>query len=195
MRWKINVPVFFVLVLIVSLFVDLMVLSAQAKAEPYTINTRYAQFVFQSKADVRDFNSSIGFSEGISTAGIFTSLSDKEVEYELIKKADALFQKVQRILDMRKKMRKVRVNVYTNGTELQKAYVQLFKRQGKLRGWYLFRKNTIYLQVQDVHEGMLAHEFAHAIIDHYLEIRPPRASAEILARFVDEHLHDEVKTY
>lgn len=195
MRWRGNVPAIFVFVLVVECFIHLTIFSTVCIAEPYTVNSRYAQYVFQSKKDVRDFNASISFSEGISTAGIFSSLSDKEVEYELIKKSDALFQKVQRILDMRKKMRKVRVNVYTSKEELQKAYQQLFKQRGNLRGWYLFRKHTIYLQVDDVHEGMLAHEFAHAIIDHYLEIRPPRASAEILARYVDQHLFDEVKTY
>ena len=37
-------------------------------------------------------------------------------------------------------------------------------------------------------QGMLAHEMAHSIIDHYLTVRPPKRSAEILARFVDKHL-------
>jgi hypothetical protein len=40
----------------------------------------------------------------------------------------------------------------------------------------------------DLHEGMLAHEMAHCIIDYFLLVRPPVASAEILARYVDEHL-------
>jgi hypothetical protein len=35
---------------------------------------------------------------------------------------------------------------------------------------------------------MLAHEMAHCVIDHYLLIRPPMATAEILARYVDSHL-------
>ena len=42
--------------------------------------------------------------------------------------------------------------------------------------------------MQDVHAGMLAHELAHAIIDHYLTVRPPAQTAEILARYVDSHL-------
>jgi hypothetical protein len=41
--------------------------------------------------------------------------------------------------------------------------------------------NTIYLNVDDLHEELLAHEMAHAIIDHYLLVRPPPATAEILA--------------
>jgi hypothetical protein len=29
---------------------------------------------------------------------------------------------------------------------------------------------------------------AHSIIDNYLLVRPPKATAEILARYVDSHL-------
>lgn len=164
-------------------------------AEPYVFETRHAKYVFQSSEDIKQFNSSIDFSEGIKTSGIFSSLTEQEAKLELIVKTDALFEKVQRILDMRKKMRKVQINVYRNKLELQKAYTSIFKRSGNLRAWYLFRKHTIYMNAEDTHEGMLAHEMAHAIIDHFLEIRPPRASAEILARYVDEHLFDTVKTY
>ena len=46
------------------------------------------------------------------------------------------------------------------------------------------------MNAEDVHEGMLAHEIAHSIIDHYLLVRPPRATAEILSRYVDAHLND-----
>ncbi|MEH0019750.1 MAG: hypothetical protein V6Z89_08855 [Desulfobacter sp.] len=42
---------------------------------------------------------------------------------------------------------------------------------------------------------MLAHEIAHAVVDHYLDVRPPRATAEILARYVDAHLNEEAKVY
>jgi hypothetical protein len=31
---------------------------------------------------------------------------------------------------------------------------------------------------------------AHFIIDHYLLVRPPAATAEILARYVDSHLKE-----
>jgi len=58
----------------------------------------------------------------------------------------------------------------------------------RVRAWYIYERNTIYLNVRDVNEGIVAHEMAHAIIDHYLLVRPPRATAEILARYVDEHL-------
>ncbi len=145
--------------------------------------------------DVRKFNSEIDFSIGSGFGNIFSTKNEREVEKELIAKVDALFVKVQRILDMRKKMKKVRVNVYSDTEQLHKAYYRLYKKECKLRGWYLYKRHTVYLNVQDVQEGMLAHEFAHAIIDHFLTVRPPRASAEILARYVDKHLFEEVPQY
>ena len=54
--------------------------------------------------------------------------------------------------------------------------------------WYLYQYHSIYINLEDLHEGILAHEMAHSIIDHYLIIRPPGATAEILARYVDSHL-------
>lgn len=159
------------------------------------VNTRFVQLVFSSDKDIRRFNNKIDFATGSGFGSFFSTPSDAQVEKELIRKVDALFIKVQRILDMRKKIRKVRVNIYSNREELHQAYYKIFKRKCTIRGWYLFERNTVYLQVEDVYEGMLAHELAHAIIDHYLTVRPPRASAEILARYVDDHLFDEVEQF
>lgn len=164
-------------------------------AGKYVVSTKYTRLVFASAKDMRKFNSSIDFDSGGSFGGLFSSPSEQEVKNELIAKVDALFSKVQRILDMRKKMQKVLVNVSSNKEQLHQEYYRLFKAKCTLRGWYLFERNTVYLNVQDVHEGMLAHELAHAIIDHFLAVRPPRASAEILARYVDKHLFEKVRTY
>jgi len=58
-----------------------------------------------------------------------------------------------------------------------------------------FEFNTIYLNVQDLFSEMLAHELAHAIVDNHLSVRPPRATAEILARYVGKHLNKKAKVY
>jgi hypothetical protein len=46
------------------------------------------------------------------------------------------------------------------------------------------------VNADDLTEGILAHEMAHSIIDHFLVIRPPKAATEILARYVDRHLFE-----
>ena len=112
-----------------------------------------------------------------------------------IKKADAVFQRVQNILGMQKKMDKVKINIYKSKAQLNKAYTALYKETCTIRAWYRHRNNTIYVNANDLHEGVLAHELAHAIVDHYLLVRPPRATAEIIARYVDSHLTKKTPSY
>lgn len=111
----------------------------------------------------------------------------------LKEKIDAIFERVQGILDMRKKMKKVIIKIYSNKEKLDRAYYTQTKKNHTFRAWYIFEENSISVNVQDINEGILAHEMAHAIIDHFFDIRPPRAAAEILARYVDKHLNDQQK--
>ena len=133
--------------------------------------------------------------EGGLIKSLFSSSDPKTLPEKLARKIDELFEKVQEILGMRKKMRKVRINLYSNSEQLGIAYQRLFKKDCGVRSWYLYEFKTIYCNVSDLRAGMLAHEMAHHIIDHYLVIRPPRSTAEILARYVDKHLNDSVKRY
>ncbi len=161
----------------------------------HVVTTKHTIITFNSSEDMVAFKAAIKFGSATSLSSIFSSASLQNAESGLKRNVDLLFEKVQKILDMRKKMRKIRIRVYSNAEQLHAAYEKIFKEKCTVRGWYLYEFNTVFLQVKDVHEGMLAHELGHAIIDHYLTVRPPRATAEILAKYVDMHLHEEVKEY
>ncbi len=167
----------------------------KAADSKYVVTTKHVVLTFNSVEDMAAFKASIKFGSSSSLSTLFSSRTLQDTESELKRKIDLLFEKVQLILDMRKEMRKIRVRVYSNAEQLHAAYEKIFKEKCAVRGWYLYEFNTVFLNVQDVHEGMLAHELGHAIIDHYLSVRPPRATAEILAKYVDMHLHEEVKKY
>jgi hypothetical protein len=160
------------------------------------LQTKYLKISYEDVNDLKKFSKKIKFS-GRGSFSSFSGSSSKGSGFEnkLASKTDALFEKVQLILDMRKPMKKVRINLYPNKSALQKAYYKIYKKKRGLRAWYIFEYNTIFINVQDVFAGMLAHEIAHAIVDHYLAIKPPRATAEILARYVDTHLNKKPKTY
>ena len=87
-------------------------------------------------------------------------------------------------------MKKVAIKIFSDQKQLHATYFRLFKKKGKVRAWYLFRENTIYVNVRDLFAGMLAHEMAHAVIEHYFKVRIPTSANEILARYVDKHLFD-----
>ena len=107
---------------------------------------------------------------------------------------DGIFKRVQNILGMNnKKMKsKITIKLFSNNKKLYTEYLKLkdtafrnFDKYTKLRAWYIQKTNTVYINVKDVHSGMLAHEMAHAVIDNYLLIRPPDKTAEILAMWVE----------
>lgn len=161
----------------------------------HVVTTRHTILTFNSVEDMAVFGDAIQFAESNSLASIFSSPSPGDTKKELVRKIDLLFEKVQLILDMRKPMNKVKIKVHSNQAQLQQSFRKIYKKDDNPRGWYLFDNNTVYINAEDVQEGMLAHELGHAIIDHYFSVRPPRATAEILAKYVDLHLFDEVKQY
>lgn len=107
------------------------------------------------------------------------------------RKVDAIYRRVQNLLGMNRRLRPVNITLHPDRNRLTNAYYSTFDKPGTVRAWYVFDDNTIHICAEDVHAGMLAHEMAHAVVDNYLMMRPPAATAEILARFVDRNLGDE----
>lgn len=148
---------------------------------------RHTIVAYQNLADLIAFNRQIrfGFQSGVP-----------EGNYEALAalvagKMDALYERVQQILDMRGKSAKVTIQLHPDSRRLHETYQALFREQCPYRAWYLYEKKTVYVNVADVTAGMVAHEMGHHIIDHYLKVRPPAATAEILARYIDAHLFEK----
>jgi len=153
------------------------------------IDTRHTIIQYQTSKDLAKFNRKIDFSsEEWSAKSLFSGSGSKNPVETTRKKVDAVFERVQNLLDMRKRVKKVIINIYPKKL-FQKIRYKITGSKRPIRSWYIYERNTIYINADDVHEGILAHEMAHAIIDHYMRVRPPRATTEILARYVDEHLH------
>ncbi len=54
--------------------------------------------------------------------------------------------------------------------------------------WYSREKKCITVAVDHVTDGVLAHEIAHAVINSYFDVPPPKQVQEILAQYVDRQL-------
>jgi len=117
--------------------------------------------------------------------------ADSSLADTIARKVDALFERSRDLLEMKGFTNKIIVKIYRNQKELGRAFYGLYKRKCTARAWYTHETLTVYIQLDDLHEGMLAHEFAHAIIDHYMIVPLPSKSAEILARYVDIHLQED----
>lgn len=162
----------------------------------HSLETRYTVIRYQSVEDLTKFNRKVKYSpEQLGFMQMFSRSSSHDLTEDITKKVDAIYERVQQILGMRKKIKKVSINIYPGDKQLYAVYLKRqntafrnFNTSARLRAWYIYKNNTIYLNCSDLHEGMLAHEMAHAVIDNYLLVRPPGPTAEILARYVDSHL-------
>lgn len=153
------------------------------------LETRYTRIHYEEDADLERFYSRIDYGPrhwGIKR--LFSSSAPDSLHEAVKKKVDLLFERVQSILGMRKKIDKINVRLNRTREQLHEAFFAIYRQKCRIRAWYRYKNNTVYLNLQDLDEGILAHELAHGIIDHYLLVRPPRATAEILARYVDSHL-------
>jgi hypothetical protein len=163
---------------------------AAAEISWKTFETKHTIIKYLSFEDLEKFNQNLNYGDDQwSLNRLFSDSESSDVFQVLKKKVDILFNRVQEILDMRKKMKKVTIHLYHNRAQLNDAYFKIYNKPCRIRAWYIYQFNTVYLGADDMHEGMLAHELAHSIIDHYLLVRPPKATAEILARYIDEHLY------
>ena len=182
---------FCILLIVYCLFYSQYVFGEEGAVQWQRLETKFTTIQYKSINDIKKFDRSIDFSpEDFSIKGLFVVGDANDPMGSTRRKIDALFERVQQILDMRKKMKKVTINIYPNEKLFHKEYYTITWTKCQVRSWYLYRTNTIHVNADDIHEGILAHEMAHAIIDNYLDVRPPRATAEILAVYVDQHLFD-----
>lgn len=195
MRLKKNLKELLLIFTWITIFLLAPVIEAQGQSSGNTfsqsIETKHATIRYNSIQVLKKLDGKLDYSPGGWSLGKLFSASGSEGPIGSVKKkVDALFERAQEILGMRGKVKKVKINIYANQKQLHDAYYSITRRTCRIRAWYIFTRHTIYINVNDVHEGMLAHEMAHSIIDHYLMVPPPKATAEILARYVDAHLYD-----
>ena len=108
----------------------------------------------------------------------------------LSEKLDAIFVRVQEILEMYQPRISITINIYRDKYSLDAAYEEIFNLPNESKSFYVYKTNTVYTTQDVLTEGILAHEMAHCIIDHYFVILPPRKIQEMLAVYADLHLKD-----
>ncbi len=116
--------------------------------------------------------------------------SKRNPEKLLAYKFDLLLKKVEAILDMYPMGLHVNVKIYQNAEELLRGCEGILGRVNRANSFYIHKERTIYTTLKGISEGVLSHEIAHSIIDHYFIILPPRKVQELLAMYVETHLEE-----
>lgn len=101
---------------------------------------------------------------------------------------DQLFQRVQSILEMPKPGMRVQIRLFRGQEELSAAFEKITQKPTQSPAFYWKENNTIYVHLEKVSLGILAHEMAHAVIAHYFIISPPEKISELLCQYVDRKI-------
>lgn len=154
-------------------------------------STEFSTVFYEKEVDLNTLDRLINlrFSDFYSL-GRFEQDVALSIEEILSNKFDAIFNKVEEILDMYPPRIHVRVNIYKTNDSLDAAYEEIFNEPNTASSFYIYKTNTIYTVEDFISERILAHEMAHCIIDHYFVILPPVKIQEILAAYADVHLKD-----
>jgi len=154
------------------------------------IESRYALIKYKSLEDLERFDKSIDYLPGNwGLNNLFSSLGPKDPIASVKQKVDALFERVKQILDTDICKDKVIINIYPNKKSFYEVRNKMIGEDCHFRAWYIFKSNAIYINIDDVHDGILAQEMAYAIIDNFVTVRLPRATSKVLALHVEESLY------
>ena len=111
---------------------------------------------------------------------------EKNVAYRL----DSLFGRAMEILDMYPEMPKIKIKIFSDEDNLYKEYRKLTGSNGWARAFYVHFYRTIFTSGDTITDSVMAHEMAHAIIDHYYKSIPSPQVSEALASYIDMHISD-----
>lgn len=156
--------------------------------------TKRTVVYYQTDAELERLNRKLKLRRNAGFLGLFAGKESGSITKRLERKIDRIFENAQALLDMHNCKSKIKIMVHVDQDEVDQAYSNLTSQYNLSSihtdhiAFYFHKLKTVYISLETVTEGVMAHELAHAIIDHYFIIRPPSKVAEMLARYVDKHL-------
>jgi hypothetical protein len=114
---------------------------------------------------------------------------------------DKIVETICSLLDMHPPNLRFNITLYRTQEEVTTAYYRAsgganaYKSQG-ISGaapisFYSHRTRNIAVAIDNITDGILGHEIAHAIISAYFVTPPPARMQEILAQYMDKHFRDQ----
>jgi hypothetical protein len=168
-------------------FTFLFFAASLSTAHGLELKTRYTTIVYKTEDLLRKFNKEVSLG---SLSYIMRNTRSITAEDEAKNKVDVIIEKVESLLEMFPKNLKFRMMLLPGEKDVQRVYREKYRTEVDYIAFYSPQDETVYVSVEDVRRGVLAHELAHVVIDHYYGVPTPVRIHEILAQFAESHLED-----
>jgi len=155
---------------------------------PKSLDTNYTSICYSDEKGLQRFTRSIG-----KSASFFSESTEKNPSATR-ERVDLLVDRVSRLLDMYPLDLHFNIYVHQTHKDVGNSYVRLSTLgvYGRVPvAFYSHKNKAVYISIENISAGILAHEIAHAIINFYFPESPPERMQEILAQYVDKHLWEE----
>jgi hypothetical protein len=160
--------------------------AGQCRAQDYVFQSQCCTIHYSQASQLESFAGKIRSGAVNRTLNqLFAGGGRSSGQSDLGEAVDALFKRVQVILDMPMPKLRVEIQIHRDEREVAQAFRQITGGSSNAPSFYWKRTNTIHTQPESLTVGMLAHEMGHCIIDHYFAIQPPPKIAEMLCQYVD----------
>lgn len=146
------------------------------------------RLIYNSVEDLHEFNDNLTLTRQLSAMA--HQKSPATIEEEVLAKLDIVIEKVEVVLDMFPNNLAITVRILADRAAVSGVYRQKYNRKVDYVAYYSLSENTIYFSAYDTSIRVVAHEIAHAIVDHFFEVRPPYNMHELMAQFAEKHVTD-----
>lgn len=172
-----------------ALLVCISIRAEYAFAQAGTYTSRFASIHYQDPGQLDLLARKIRPNPlTVSLNQIFTGSHRATDEVKAGRYVDQLFQRVQAVLDMPKHDMKFQIRLYRDQNDLSAVFEEITSRHTQVPAFYWKETNAIYLNLETISAGILAHEMAHAVIAHYFIISPPEKISEVLCQYVEREV-------
>lgn len=149
---------------------------------------RYVTLHYTSREHLKSFNEKLDLGRKLS--GQVGEKNIVTIEDEVLAKLDTVMEKVEVVLDMFPADLRINVVLLEAEDDVSQVFAQKYGKQANHIAYYSLSEDTIYISVEDTRLAVIAHEMAHAIVDHYFTERPPYNIHELMAQFAEKHVTD-----
>ncbi len=148
------------------------------------LQTRYTTIVYDGEAQLKKFNKNLYMGRAYRRKNASTV-------FETVKrKVDIVVEKNEIALEMFPDQLRFRIILKASREEMRTAYDNLYGKKRNYIAFYSPEQNSVYILVKKSNLRVVAHEFAHAVINRYFDNTPSAKIHELLAQYAANRIWD-----
>jgi len=167
---------------ITTFFIFIIMFSSAYSAE---LKTRYGSIMYKDDAMLKKFN------KRIRMGSLNKYLKKRKIttyKDEVKHKIDIIMNRIKTTLAMSPPNMKTMIFLYPSRKNIKSIYRSTYVSKRDPRAFYEPKKNIVFISVNDVNINVIAHEFAHVVIEHhYGRDKTPVKIHEMLAIFAENN--------